>query len=71
MPRQAVNWKKFCPDLMALDYEPAVAGPQPSDQLGVNQIPPSLAAELRVLRRYALSRQLDLSDTFGSRVRLG
>ena len=60
----AVNWKKFCPDLMAMEPEEALTAPQPSDELGVNQLPPGLAAELRVLRRYALGRQYDLSEIF-------
>ena len=60
----AVNWKKFCPDLMAMEPEEALSAPRPSDELGVNQLPPWLAAELRMLRRYALGRQYDLSEIF-------
>ena len=46
----AVNWKKFCADLMRLKPVAHVSGPQPAAELGVNQLPAYLAQELRVLQ---------------------
>ena len=61
---QCVAWKKFVADLMEL--EPATLPDRPmfSEELGLNRLTRELYDELTVLRRHAMSKQLDMTDAF-------